>query len=220
MKKKIFILLGLGVICVAVICIAYFRPNREIKPIYIGSLNYNKDFNDLNDTHKKVALQIGISPFENRADAKTSAHKIVEIKENQYYELRKLDYSIPYLVPESADLLNEIGIRFQKKLKELNAPLYKLQITSVTRTKEDIKNLRKINQNASANSVHIYATTFDISWSKYTKVNKRDKRSLTPEQLKQVLGLVLRDLKKENRCYVKHEKKQACFHITARPITE
>jgi hypothetical protein len=27
---------------------------------------------------------------------------------------------------------------------------------------------------------------------------------------------VLRDLKKQGRCYVKHEVKQACFHITAR----
>ena len=34
--------------------------------------------------------------------------------------------------------------------------------------------------------------------------------------LKAVLGEVLRDLKKQGRCYVKHEVKQACFHITAR----
>jgi hypothetical protein len=34
--------------------------------------------------------------------------------------------------------------------------------------------------------------------------------------LKAVLAEVLRDLKKSGRCYVKHEVKQACFHITAR----
>jgi hypothetical protein len=27
---------------------------------------------------------------------------------------------------------------------------------------------------------------------------------------------VLRDLKKKEKCYVKYELKQACFHITAR----
>lgn len=31
-----------------------------------------------------------------------------------------------------------------------------------------------------------------------------------------VLAMVLRDLKREERCYVKHERKQGCFHITVR----
>ena len=35
-------------------------------------------------------------------------------------------------------------------------------------------------------------------------------------KLKHVLEEVLRDLKLQGCCYIKHEKKQACFHITAR----
>ena len=34
--------------------------------------------------------------------------------------------------------------------------------------------------------------------------------------LKNVLGEVLRDLRKQNKCYVKYEVKQRCFHITTR----
>ena len=32
--------------------------------------------------------------------------------------------------------------------------------------------------------------------------------------------MVLRDLKREERCYVKHERKQGCFHITVREKKE
>ena len=28
--------------------------------------------------------------------------------------------------------------------------------------------------------------------------------------------MVLRDLKREDRCYVKHERRQGCFHITVK----
>lgn len=215
--KKIKILFWLAVAVLSCIGTWMLRPDREIKPIRIGSLSYNRDFNDMNAAHLKAAKAIGLEPFENRAEAAKARRKVVEIKSNKYYDVRQLDYSAPYLVPEAADLLDEIGERFRERLEELNAPLYKLQITSVTRTREDIQNLRKVNINASANSVHVYATTVDISWSKFTKVSKRDKRELTPDQLKQVLGLVLRELKQEGRCYVKHERQQACFHITARP---
>lgn len=218
--KKIKIFFWLAVIVLSCAGTWLLRPDREIKPIRIGSLSYRRDFNDMNDVHLKAAKAIGLEPFENREEAARARRKVVEIKSNKYYDVRRLDYSAPYLVPEAADLLDEIGERFRERLEELNAPLYKLQITSVTRTREDIRNLRKVNINASANSVHVYATTVDISWSKFTKVSKRDKRELTPDQLKQVLGLVLRELKQEGRCYVKHERQQACFHITARPETD
>lgn len=36
------------------------------------------------------------------------------------------------------------------------------------------------------------------------------------DTLKLVLAEVLRDLKQADRCYVKYEIKQACFHITSR----
>ena len=36
------------------------------------------------------------------------------------------------------------------------------------------------------------------------------------DTLKMVLSEVLRDLRKADRCYVKYELRQGCFHITAR----
>jgi hypothetical protein len=128
--------------------------------------------------------------------------------------LDELRHSIPYLISPAADLLKDIGKNFQDSLRSFNAPMYKVKVTSVTRTIEDVSKLRKKNGNSSENSAHRYGTTFDVSWAKYIKVDEKDTLDLSNEQLKMVLAMVLRDLKKENRCLVKHERKQGCFHIT------
>ena len=41
-------------------------------------------------------------------------------------------------------------------------------------------------------------------------------QEVDPDMLKMVLAEVLYDLRKAERCYVKYELKQGCFHITAR----
>lgn len=187
----------------------------ELKPIrYIGS--YNRDFNDLNELHLKEAQRIGIKPVAQRDDAGHTAGKMVEIKSNDLYEVEELKYSVPYLIPQAADLLEAIGSNFRDSLHNLNAPDYKILVTSVTRTEEDVKKLRRRNTNASPNSAHRYGTTFDVSWNRYPKVDEKDTLNISSDKLKMVLASVLRDLKREKRCYIKHERKQGCFHITVR----
>ena len=56
------------------------------------------------------------------------------IKTGDYYEVEELKHSIPYLIPEAATLLEDIGRNFQDSLYNLNASLYKIKVTSVTRT--------------------------------------------------------------------------------------
>lgn len=187
----------------------------EVKTIrYIGS--YNRDFNDLNDVQLEEAQRIGVKPVPSREEVKKASRKMVEIETNKYYEVEELTHSIPFLIPEASDLLEEIGRNFRDSLTNLNAPEYKILVTSVTRTEADVKKLRRRNSNASENSAHRYGTTFDISWNRFTKVDEKDAVDLSPEQLKMVLACVLRDLHKSDRCYIKHERKQGCFHITAR----
>ena len=85
---------------------------------------------------------------------------------------------------------------------------------------EYIQKLKKSgNPNASKNSAHCYATTFDITYARYDKIKFKKLRrceSVEKETLKNVLGEVLRDLRKQNKCYVKYEVKQRCFHVTTR----
>ncbi|HAC20631.1 MAG TPA: hypothetical protein DCF91_00870 [Porphyromonadaceae bacterium] len=188
---------------------------KELKPItYIGS--YNRDFNDLNDLHINAAQQIGIDPVSSREEAKKISRKLVEIETCDEYELDKLTHSIPFLVPEAAKLIEEIGNNFNEQLKELNAPEYKIIVTSVTRTEKDVKKLKKRNGNASNNSAHLYGTTFDVSWVRFKKIDESDTLNIPQDKLKMVLAGVLKDLRKQDRCYIKHERRQGCFHITAR----
>lgn len=189
----------------------------ELKHIWFKG-SYNRDFNDLNDLHLSSALKIGVNPVASREEAEHASRKMDEISSNDYYEVEELSHSIPFLVPEAADLLEEVGRNFQDSLVNHNASLYKIKVTSVTRTVDDVKNLRRRNLNSSLNSAHQYGTTFDVSWNRFTKVDEKDTLNIPPEDLKMVLAMVLRDLQMAGRCYVKHERKQGCFHITARAI--
>jgi hypothetical protein len=187
----------------------------ELKTIkYIGS--YTRDFGDLNNLHLIAAKKIGIKPAASRDAALDKIRNLDLIESNEWYDVQKLTHSVPYLVSDAATLLEDIGRGFQDSLEVLNAPIYKVLVTSVLRTEKDVKRLQKRNSNASSNSAHRFATTFDISWAKYVKVDPDDELSLTNDQLKKVLATVLRDLKKNKRCYIKHERRQGCFHITAR----
>lgn len=176
-----------------------------------------KNFNDLHDKHMQAALAKGISPLKNKSDTTLYIDKIVKLPaELNFYKIDKLTHSIPYLVKDASELLVDIGINFQDSLRSKNLPAYKIIVTSITRTDEDVSALTKRNTNASENSVHRYATTFDISWKRFLKIGPEGKDDIRPEKLKLILGEVLYDLREDKRCFIKHEKKQACFHITVR----
>ncbi|MDO4771814.1 DUF5715 family protein [Porphyromonas sp.] len=182
---------------------------------YQGS--FARDFNDLNDLQLEAARRIGISPLESREGLDKVLGKLKEVHSNGDIHVDPLKHSVPYLVPEARTLLYEIGKRFTQILRDKDLPKYLPIVTSVTRTRMDIKSLQHGNGNATDNSTHLYGTTFDISWSRYKKADKRDERTLSSDELKHILAIVLAELKKDGRCYIKHEVKQACFHITTRP---
>lgn len=166
----------------------------------------------MNDVQLPSAKKKGVKPVENRSEAEHRKRELVFIGYNPYYEVKKLYNSIPYLVPDAAVLLQDIGRSFMDSLQIKNIPINKILVTSVLRTKEDVIKLRSFNRNASENSCHQYGTTFDIAYNKYYAIT----RSVRDDTLKWVLAEVLNDLRSKNRCYVKHERHQGCFHITVR----
>ncbi len=194
--------------------------DKEAAPKVYTRFNnsYARTFNDLPDLHNEAAGRIGVKPLVARADTAKYADKLQRIPlELEIYKVDKLTHSIPFLVPEAVQLLTDIGLNFRDSLISKGIdPLYKPIITSVTRTDEDVKRLSRRNVNASEGSVHRCGTTIDISWSRFEKLDQTDERIISDGKLKQILGQVLHDLRERDRCYVKHERKQACFHITAR----
>ena len=193
--KTVFNVMLLLVVIVSATAFSSCKEKRgELKKIWYNG-SYNRDFNDLNDVHLSVAKKIGIEPVSSREGAEHASRDMVEIKTNDYYEVEELTHSIPYLVPEAANLLEDIGKNFQDSLKNLNASIYKIKVTSVTRTVADVKKLRKRNTNSSLNSAHQYGTTFDVSWVRYTKIDEKDTLNIDKDRLKMVLASVLRDLR-------------------------
>lgn len=175
--------------------------------------NYSRTFNDMNDKHLKAARQGGIKPVASVGELKKLKGKIEQVKSCRWYELDKLTHSQPYLVPKAHDLLKTIGRNFKDSLDAKGLPSYKLIVTSVLRTDESVRKLRKKNLNASANSAHMFGTTFDIAYARFRQ-EESDETSV--EKLKSVLADVLHDLQRKKSCYVRYEFKQGCFHITVR----
>ena len=184
-----------------------------------GVISYKRSFGDLNDVQLETAKKIGIRPIQSRDDAEMLSGKLDEITPCDWYDVDSLTHSIPYLIPQASRLLDTIGVNFLDSLECKGLNPNKIIVTSVLRTKDDVKRLRRTNGNASLNSCHFYGTTFDVSWKRFRKVEDPDGRPMqdvSADTLKLVLSEVLRDLRKQDRCYVKYELRQGCFHITAR----
>ena len=185
----------------------------------MGVLSYSKAFPDSNDVQYAVATRLGVSSVSNREEAEKRKAELVYMAASPYYHVDPLKNSIPYLVPRAAVLLNDIGRNFFDSLYVKHIPLHQFIVTSVLRSEEDLEKLKQVNHNVSDNSCHLYGTTFDIGYNRYKTVEDPDgphKRLVRDDTLKWVLSEVLRDLREQERCYVKYERKQGCFHITVR----
>ena len=201
-------------------------PTAANLPVYtdkkhpiMGVYNYKEAFPDSNDVQLTAALQYGISPLANRDELEQRKSEMVYVGANPYFHLDNLKQSIPFLVPRAAVLLQDIGRSFFDSLYVKHVPLHQMIVTSVTRTTDDVEKLRGHNKNATENSCHLYGTTFDICYNRYVTVQPPQapiRRAVQNDTLKWVLSEVLRDMRQQQRCYVKYEVKQGCFHITVR----
>ena len=175
---------------------------------------YDRLFNDLNETQLVAAQKNGLKEPITTDQAKTD-RRLQLIQPNQYYDVQKLTHSVPYLVPKAAKLLEDMGKAFQDSLfnRGYNRN-HRFTVTSVLRTEETVRQLRKTNVNSTENSCHCYGTTFDISYFTYT--TPQVGKAASVDKMRQILYQVVYDMQRQGRCYVKYEKKQTCLHITVR----
>ena len=208
------------------------EPVSQIKPVSTKYLadgerphriwsvpSYQKAFPDVNDVQIVAANRWGVKPVKNRQDAEARKDELVYIGCSPYYIIDSLYSSIPYLVPRAAILLQDIGEAFFDSLQVKGVPLHRFIVTSVLRTQEDVLKLRRHNGNATENSCHLYGTTVDICYNRYQTVEDPDgpkRREVRNDSLKFILSEVLNDMRQNNRCYIKYEVKQGCFHMTVR----
>lgn len=182
--------------------------------------SFRKEFPDLQDVQIVSARKWGVSPVGDREEAERRKNELVYIGTNPFYDIDpRMNRSIAYLVPRASDLLQKISRNFLDSLAIKGIPLHKIIVSSVLRTEEDVRKLRRYNQNASEESCHRFGTTFDIAYNRYVTVQHPDsaeRRAVRNDTLKWVLSEVLRDVRREGLCHIKYEVHQACFHITVK----
>lgn len=180
------------------------------------TFSYADKFNAPNATHIDAAEAVGIRPCANAREVDQQKARLRKIRTCRNYVVDDLEYSVPYLTIAAANELNTIGEAFADILERNGCPHYRFIITSVLRTDESVAKLQKSgNINATTNSAHRYATTFDITYSRFDK-HAHTADYMNDENIKLALAQVLLNEQRAGHIYVKYEYKQACFHITSR----
>jgi hypothetical protein len=192
-----------------------------------------RDVNALQIAH---ARRLGI-PRSADVSALVQSGQLVPIDDDaQLWTLYHLNYSVPYVTPDTDALLNEIATRFQTTLDSLNVPRYRLVITSALRSAEKQAALRRANPNASKIvSAHEFGTTVDLAYRRFaspleyiaapdpalggTDVAFADSvmeetANLRSAELQAVLGRILLDLRSRGQVLVMMERQQTVYHIT------
>ncbi len=187
------------------------EPTQRIKVNYFGNLR--PFFNDSNYVHWAEAEKFGIQPLTDTRSHWQLRRPIVKVTTNPDFYLDTLIFSRPYLVPEAAAVLHEIGHRFRDTINVRGGGDYRIKVTSLLRTPQTVRRLRRRNRNAIDSSVHQLGTTFDISYAAFIADNAEHPRSI--DDLKGILAEVLKAMREEGKILVKYEVGQPCFHITA-----
>lgn len=178
--------------------------------------NVGRAFNDSNHTHLSAAALSGIQPITDDQSAWDNGRGLRRVRSCADFYIDTLSHSYPYLTSTAANLLHEIGRRFNDSLQARGGGQYRIKVTSLLRSDRTVGRLRRVNRNATSQSAHQYGATFDISHSKFICDNPDGVRR-SFEELKNLLAEIVHILRNEGRLYVKYERRQACLHITARP---
>lgn len=196
---------------------------RRIRIIFSSSCRqykqsvYSNRLTDRIVDYSEQAKRAGIKSCRNEEELKILASRgeLVFVTSGRSYNIDRLTYSYSYLTPEARNLLREIARRFREKTEREGLNGSQFIITSMTRTTEKMKGLRRKNSNASANSPHLNGNAFDISYVRFTSrkfyLTECDKRFF-----KEALAEVILDLRREKKCWATYEKNQSCFHVVAR----
>lgn len=226
-KRKLYVAGGaILLLVIAIIIISRLFGGRSdentdvIESVGTIRVDYYKD---LNATHLKYAKANGIKGFKSNKEFRAQVgdlvddDELVKVETCEYYVVDNLTHSHPYLTPDAAELLEDIGKRFHEKLEEHHLKTRYYQVTSLLRTGESQRGLSRSNVNATSNSSHLYGTTFDITYARvFTKPRLQKSAEIADGPAIRLLSEAIGELRKEGRCVVVTERKERCFHITVR----
>lgn len=220
-KQKFFT--GLILICLFGGFYLFSSKPEVVKKVLKKTINYTKlkvsgsyssRLKDKMSAYISTVERTGITPCRNEEDI-NSRRNLYKIESGTYYSIDHLDYSHAYLSKKGKALLKAIETDFGEKLSTTDLHDSRFIVTSLTRTKENVRRLRRTNGNASDKSAHMYGGCFDITYARFENDNKRLNAN-DVYRLKETLAQVIFELKENKRCWAITEKRQPCFHVVAR----
>lgn len=178
---------------------------------------YSRKLKDMLPDYIARSSAAGIEKCSTRKELMKKFYRgeVVRIRNSRGYSIEDLSYSYPYLTREGKAVIREMGRRFRKKISGTRLRGSDFRVTSMTRTSEIIRRLRKSNTNASENSPHFHGNAFDISYVRFT-AKKWFVTDCDKYYLKEALAEVIWQMREEKKCWATYEINQGCFHIVAR----
>jgi uncharacterized protein YcbK (DUF882 family) len=158
---------------------------------------------------------ISICKDKEEIDKRISEKKLFNVRSCKQYLIDRMTNSYPCLTADSKALLDEIGKRFYEKTANDGLKGSKFIVTSMTRTSEKIKVIKRTNVNVSDKSPHLKGNAFDISYVRFS-FRKLFVRECDKWYLKEALAEVIWQLREEKKCWATYEKRQGCFHVVSR----
>ena len=185
--------------------------------------------------HLERADSLGVPPLTGEGDLSRllAAGRLVPLVDNEFYVVRILEHSKPFVTPLLAARLAEVGVRFQQRLAEAGLPPYRFSVSSAQRA------LGQSNRNAAVGrSSHEYGASADIVYTRYAGPLRPDTLRGDPvapglavaqalairwehdlagtydDRLFGTLARVLHEMQEEERLVVLLEDEQPVFHVT------
>jgi hypothetical protein len=136
-----------------------------------------------------------------------SVSKLVEVSDGRGYRINRLKYSNAVLLPEVRDLLEDMGNDYADALKGTDSEGTVFRVTSMTRTNNQQRSLRKRNRNATKSlSTHSYGASFDIAFM--DRANEDDNCNRPTREIQKLL------LRYQNEGRILIIPEGGCMHIT------
>lgn len=178
---------------------------------------YSRKLKDMLPDYIARSSAAGIAKSSNKRELVKKAVRgdVFRIRNGQGYSIEDLSHSYPYLTKDGKAVIKEMGRRFRKKISHTSLRGSDFKVTSMTRTSEITRKLRKSNSNASENSPHFHGNAFDISYVRFS-ARKWFITDCDKYYLKEALAEVIWQMREEKLCWATYEINQGCFHIVAR----
>lgn len=202
---------------------AAFGRTRPLGASEVAALRQDKNAMQIR-TAQRLGIRVG---GDARRAQLVREERIVELNDStEWWILRDMDHSVPFVTPDARAMLQQLGRRFHARLDSLGLPHYRMKVTSALRTDETQAELRRINSYASQTvSAHEFGTTIDVSHERFAAPAELAGGEMEAEVLDSIgkehakvlqaeLGRAIAEMRDAGALHVMMENQQPVYHMT------